>query len=176
MIDAVAGDGERPLIALFAAIGSQHICVTPAPRKPTNCAPTSARRPSPPTGRGSSSSSSHLALLRLTDGLDLVFIDGAHGYPTPIVDWVYACSLLARHGIVIVDDTPLPVAALLGFLERDPRWEPVERASAGRVRRPAAARPSRASGISPLCPGHIPGARGSLARRFPPPARVPLRR
>ena len=114
--------------ALFAAIGSQHICVTPAPEEADHLRAYLSQKDISADRVRFILEPSHLALPRLTDGLDLVFIDGAHGYPMPIVDWFYACSLLGRNGIVIVDDIPLPgVAALLGFLERDPRWEPVER-------------------------------------------------
>ena len=59
--------------------------------------------------------------------LDLVLIDGRHGFPVPIIDWFYGAGRLRRGGIVIIDDLQLPQvsAASARFLRRDPRWEPV---------------------------------------------------
>jgi hypothetical protein len=59
------------------------------------------------------------------DGLDLVFIDGCHGFPMPIIDWFYGAALLRRGGVVIFDDVQLPqVRSLIEtFIGRDHRWE-----------------------------------------------------
>jgi predicted O-methyltransferase YrrM len=55
--------------------------------------------------------------------LDLVFIDGCHGFPTPMVEWYYACSRLRADGVLVIDDVRLPaVAQLCAFLDRDPRF------------------------------------------------------
>ena len=55
--------------------------------------------------------------------LDLVFIDGGHGFPTPIIDWFYAAGHLRKGGTLVLDDTPLPaVGILMSFLDRDARW------------------------------------------------------
>jgi predicted O-methyltransferase YrrM len=55
--------------------------------------------------------------------LDLVLIDGNHGFPTPMLDWYYAGSLLRAGGLLVIDDIPLPaVAHLCAFIDRDPRW------------------------------------------------------
>lgn len=56
--------------------------------------------------------------------LDLVFIDGCHGYPLPQVDFVYSASRLRTGGILVVDDTQLWAPLQLAeFLDADPRWE-----------------------------------------------------
>jgi predicted O-methyltransferase YrrM len=57
--------------------------------------------------------------------LDLVLIDGSHGFPAPIIDWFYGAGRLRAGGIVVVDDMNLPHVRLgLGvFLEHDRRWE-----------------------------------------------------
>jgi hypothetical protein len=59
--------------------------------------------------------------------LDVVFIDGGHGFPTPIIDWYYGSRLLRASGIVVIDDIQLPAVSkfLVGFLRKDPRWERV---------------------------------------------------
>lgn len=55
---------------------------------------------------------------------DVLFIDGGHGFPTPIVDWFYAGRHLKVGGVVVIDDIQLPHVAnyLVRFLHADPRW------------------------------------------------------
>ncbi|KAA6187304.1 class I SAM-dependent methyltransferase [Thiohalocapsa marina] len=61
------------------------------------------------------------------DELDLVLIDGGHGFPTPIIDWYYAAGRLRNHGVLVIDDVQLPaVQMLLAFLDADPRWTRIE--------------------------------------------------
>jgi len=57
--------------------------------------------------------------------LDLVFIDGGHGFPLPIIDWFYGAALLRKGGVVVFDDVQLHQVRLLidTFIEPDPRWE-----------------------------------------------------
>jgi hypothetical protein len=56
--------------------------------------------------------------------LDLVFIDGGHAFPFPIIDWYYAGARLVTNGILVVDDGQLPAVseAFLQFLDRDRLW------------------------------------------------------
>jgi hypothetical protein len=72
---------------------------------------------------------SEVALPELAGGspFDLVFVDGCHGFPSPIIDWFYGAGLLRKGGIVVFDDVQLPqVQCLLTtFIEPDERWEPV---------------------------------------------------
>jgi hypothetical protein len=74
---------------------------------------------------------SELALPELAgtiDQLDLVFIDGCHGFPIPIIDWFYGAGLLRKGGVVIFDDIQLPqVSSFIdSFLGRDDRWQQLE--------------------------------------------------
>ena len=67
-----------------------------------------------------------LPTLPRTD-LDLVLIDGGHGFPTPIIDWYYGAGRLRAGGILVIDDVHLPaVRLLLDFLNADPRWSLME--------------------------------------------------
>ena len=56
--------------------------------------------------------------------LDLVFIDGGHAYPIPVIDWFYTAPRLVEGGALVVDDRQLPAVSegLLQFLDRDSQW------------------------------------------------------
>jgi predicted O-methyltransferase YrrM len=116
---------------LLAALGAQHICVTPGPEERDRLLAHGASRGIPIDAVRFEVASSHDALPRLAaDGvaLDVVLVDGAHGFPLPIIDWFYAGSMLRRGGVLIVDDITLPaVRMLVGVLDRDPRWGQVAR-------------------------------------------------
>lgn len=59
-----------------------------------------------------------------TDKLDLVFIDGKHAFPWPIIDWFYTADRLKERGFMVVDDVELyGVALLRDFLCKDKRWK-----------------------------------------------------
>jgi hypothetical protein len=70
---------------------------------------------------------SETALPGLVGGpeFDLVFIDGAHGFPLPVIDWYYGAGLLRRGGVVVFDDVKLPAVRQLleSYLDRDDRWQ-----------------------------------------------------
>jgi hypothetical protein len=65
---------------------------------------------------------------RQPSALDLVFIDGAHAFPLPALDWFYGAGLLRKGGIVVFDDIDLPaVGSLLeSYVDRDERWQPMD--------------------------------------------------
>ena len=53
-----------------------------------------------------------------------MLIDGAHGFPAPFIDWLYAGRRLVTGGTLLVDDTQIWTGAVLrGFLRSDPQWE-----------------------------------------------------
>jgi len=56
--------------------------------------------------------------------LDVVLIDGAHGFPYPTLDWVLLSPHVKVGGHVLVDDAQLePVYGLVRFLKASPSWE-----------------------------------------------------
>jgi hypothetical protein len=59
--------------------------------------------------------------------LDLVLIDGGHGFPTPFVDWFYTAGRLKNGGLLIVDDVWLWSCQILcDFLNEQPQWECIQ--------------------------------------------------
>ena len=60
--------------------------------------------------------------------LDVVLIDGCHGFPAPIIDWYYGAGRLRLGGVVVIDDLHLPAVSVLDrFLVLDPRWKELSR-------------------------------------------------
>jgi MoaA/NifB/PqqE/SkfB family radical SAM enzyme len=58
---------------------------------------------------------------------DLFFLDGAHRFPFPIIDWFYGAILLKENGLMVVDDTDIISCHILcKFMLSDSHWEPVE--------------------------------------------------
>lgn len=64
------------------------------------------------------------AMLPTLDGeLDLVYIDGAHGFPHPCVDWMYTEARLVVGGTLLVDDIRIPSCRMLHeFLLEESNW------------------------------------------------------
>jgi hypothetical protein len=55
--------------------------------------------------------------------LDLVLIDGAHGFPIPFLDWYYTADRLKIGGTLIIDDTQVwTCQTLKNFLTAEPEW------------------------------------------------------
>ena len=58
--------------------------------------------------------------------LDIVLIDGNHGFPLPFIDWFYTSRLLRTGGILMVDDCQLWTGRTLReFLLREREWRQV---------------------------------------------------
>jgi hypothetical protein len=55
--------------------------------------------------------------------LDVEFIDGAHSFPYPEVDWHYLTKSLKVGGMLVIDDIPIPaVVPIFRHMRLDPRW------------------------------------------------------
>ena len=93
---------------LFALKGTEHTCIVPD-KAQVERIKEFCRRNQISTEKIDfriDGSENVLPHLRPT-GLDLVLIDGCHGFPAPFIDWYYAGSGLKAGGILIVDDTQL---------------------------------------------------------------------
>ncbi|PWN56285.1 class I SAM-dependent methyltransferase [Abyssibacter profundi] len=59
--------------------------------------------------------------------LDLVLIDGGHGFPIPQIDWAYTAPRLRVGGYMMIDDIDVWTGRILvDFLRREPGWTLVE--------------------------------------------------
>src|SRR5437588_12441642 len=89
---------------LFLLLGTHHSCVTPfqceVDRLLTYCRERRIATDQFQLILGFSNS----VLPTLEGELDLVFIDGGHGFPTPMIDWCYAGGRLRRDGLVVIED------------------------------------------------------------------------
>jgi precorrin-6B methylase 2 len=55
--------------------------------------------------------------------LDVAFIDGAHSFPYPAIDWYYVTRMLSIGGHLVFDDVPIPaVAPLFRHMTLEPNW------------------------------------------------------
>ena len=55
--------------------------------------------------------------------LDMVFLDGKHAFPWPVLDWFYSADKLKLGGIMMVDDARMKsVKILVDFMRVDPGW------------------------------------------------------
>lgn len=64
---------------------------------------------------------------RLPKVFDHLFIDGAHAFPAPIVDWHYTAPQLKVGGILSLDDYKMPsVKVLFDFMLNETEWELVD--------------------------------------------------
>lgn len=116
--------------ALFASWRTRHVCIVNDEGETWRLQGYLSERSIPQERLRFVVGSSALVLPRLNvDPLDLVFIDGCHGFPYPALDWFYASRWLGVGGIVVFDDLQIPaVAQTIGwFLELDPRWTQLAR-------------------------------------------------
>jgi hypothetical protein len=63
---------------------------------------------------------------KFTDLIDLVLIDGAHGYPFPELDYYFLYPHLRAGGVLIVDDINIPtIGRMAEFLAEDDMFAPL---------------------------------------------------
>jgi len=112
----------------FAAGGAEHVAVTPDPGEEQRIRAQADRFAIDHSRVRFEIGPSHEVLPRLGERpLDLVLIDGAHGFPYPVLDWWYAAPHLKVGGRMLIDDAYMPpVAALVDALRAQPGWEIAE--------------------------------------------------
>jgi hypothetical protein len=117
------GSGASTIV--FAGAGTHHVAVTPDPeeegRVRAACGEldVSSERVSFEVGY------SHDVLPRLANRpLDLALLDGAHGFPYPILDWWNLAPRLKVGARLLLDDAYMPpVAVVLDYARSSSAWE-----------------------------------------------------
>jgi uncharacterized protein YciI len=112
--------------ALFGVWGAEHTCVVNDQRQVDTLCSWAQQREIDLSRVTFEVGTSHKILPRLDPTpLDLVFVDGSHAFPAPIIDWFYSASRLREGGIFVMDNLELPSVqlGLVEFLSKDPRWE-----------------------------------------------------
>jgi predicted O-methyltransferase YrrM len=114
----------------FAAGGAEHIAVTPDAGEEERIRAQADRLGIDHSRVRFEIGPSHEVLPRLAARpLDLVLVDGAHGFPYPMLDWWYTAEQLKVGGRMLLDDAYMPpVAALVDALRAQPGWEVGENA------------------------------------------------
>jgi hypothetical protein len=117
------GAGTSTIV--FAARGAEHEAVTPSADEAERVRTECRRRGIAAENVRFHIGPSHEVLARWPGRpLDLVLIDGAHGFPYPVLDWWYLAPHLRVGGFLVVDDAYMPaVATLVDHLRASPAWE-----------------------------------------------------
>lgn len=117
------GSGASTIV--FAAAGSQHEAITPDPSEETRIRKSCEERGIDSSRVSFRIGPSHDVLPAWEPRpLDLVLIDGAHGFPYPVVDWWFIAPHVRVGGLVLLDDAYLPaVGSIVDFVRASPSWK-----------------------------------------------------
>lgn len=111
---------------VFAASGANHIAISPAPDEHQRVRDYCRRIGIDDNGVNFIAGRSDDVLPSLWSRdhvLDLAFIDGAHEFPFPVIDWYYITRSLKIGGKLLMDDIPIPaVAQLFRHMRLEPNW------------------------------------------------------
>ena len=83
---------------LFAMWAAEHVCVVPWPREADACREYLQQHGLPDHVTFEVGWSDEVLPRLSGPPLDLVLVDGGHGFPAPILDWYYAASRLREGG------------------------------------------------------------------------------
>jgi hypothetical protein len=117
------GAGSSTIV--FAARGAEHVAVTPEAAEEERIRAACRELGVDDSRVRFLLGSSHEVLPgRAGQPLDLALVDGAHGFPYPILDWWYLAPQLRVGGRLLVDDAYMPaVGTLVDALRASPAWE-----------------------------------------------------
>jgi hypothetical protein len=110
---------------LFALSGAHHICITPATDEIDLINEYCGRNGIALDNVTFYADASERVLPAIEFGpLDLVLIDGRHGFPAPFIDFYYTAARLKIDGLLVIDDTWLWTGEILKqFLLSEPAWK-----------------------------------------------------
>jgi hypothetical protein len=123
------GAGASTLV--FAASGAAHEAVTPDPDEERRIRDACAAHGVDDRNVAFHIGRSQDVLPSLAGPpLDLALVDGAHGFPYPILDWWHLAPRLKVGGRMLLDDAYLPpVAAVVDYARASDAWEVEEAVS-----------------------------------------------
>lgn len=112
---------------IFTQQGGHHICITPSGDEIERIRHECVARNINTDRLEFVQAPSEVALPgRQLPPLDVVLIDGAHGFPLPQIDFYYTASALKTGGLMIIDDVHIWACGILvKVLREDPAWERV---------------------------------------------------
>ena len=111
---------------VFAAAGTRHLAMSPDPGEHSRVVAYCGEHGISTDGLRFIAEPSDVALMRTwePEPLDLVLIDGAHGFPFPALDWYLTAAHLRVGGLVVLDDAYLPsVHVVVRFLRSSLSWQ-----------------------------------------------------
>jgi len=110
---------------VFALAGARHICITPAEHEIQRIRDYCLSENISVNEVAFYADSSENVLPGLEcEPLDLVLIDGRHGFPAPFIDFYYTAARLKIDGLLVVDDTWLWTGEVLKtILLSEPEWQ-----------------------------------------------------
>ena len=159
------GAGSSTLV--FATRGAEHEAVTPDAAEEERIRAECRRLDIDDSRVRFAIGPSHEVLPQLEPRpLDLVLLDGAHGFPYPVLDWWYVAPHVRVGGLVLLDDAYMPpVRVVVDALRDTPGWEVAAAVSP----RTVAVR-KVAEGLPPF-DWHGEPIGGRMSFRYLPPAR-----
>jgi precorrin-6B methylase 2 len=108
---------------LFAGSGAEHTVVTPVEAEHERLRLYCAERGVDASNVTFMAQPSHEALRHVASDIDLALLDGAHGYPYPIIDWFLIAPMLKVGGHLLIDDSFIPaVRSLVDYLDGSAAW------------------------------------------------------
>jgi precorrin-6B methylase 2 len=124
MVTLETGAGASTLA--FAESGARHVAVTPSEEEARAINTEAARRAVSMDAVSFVFGFSQEVLPTLSGELDLVLIDGGHGFPIPAVDFAYTAPRLKPGGHLLIDDVDLWTGRMLvDFLDGEAAWKRV---------------------------------------------------
>jgi hypothetical protein len=117
------GSGASTIV--FAAARTDHVAVTPDAGEEARVRTTCDELGVPSETLAFAVGFSHDVLPTLPKrALDLVLLDGAHGFPYPILDWWHVAPQVKLGGRILLDDAYLPpVTAVVDHVRESHAWE-----------------------------------------------------
>jgi precorrin-6B methylase 2 len=111
---------------VFAAQGGRHTAISPDPREHERVRAYCDQIGVDHSGLELVAGFSDLMLPEMCTSreFDGAFIDGAHAFPYPAVDWHYVTRGLKVGGWLLLDDIPIrSVAYVFRYMQSDPSWQ-----------------------------------------------------